>query len=212
MCLRKIQLRGDKPIRHGFAAIGVKHGVQQGGYHTGPCEGIDFPHLGISDAGTKHALLLSTKRLANVVDQLEHLATNPPLTWTPRTGRTSDFANAVTITLGATSSSLDGRPSYKYLHKQRVDTTTHHAQQIGEQIKAYHKVIDDYSPSKYPTTGTPAKQKTVHLAEQLRNVRYGEWTGPSCTRTRGAEDAKRYDLTTDPKKVTCSKCKRTPAA
>jgi predicted hydrocarbon binding protein len=207
VCLRMMQLRGDKPIRHGFTAIGVKHGVQQGGYHTGPCEGVDYPHLGISCAGTKYALCISTKRLEHVVEWLERLAKNPPLTWRGY----GKNAVPVTINYGDTSSTLthsDGRPGYTYLHKQHVDEATNHARQIGEQIKAYHNVIDTYSPSKYPTKGAVKKEKTVHLAREFSNSRFGKWTGPACTLTRGKDAAAKYSITTKPAEVTCTKCQR----
>lgn len=74
VCLRPMQLHGDRPIRHGFSAIGVRHGAHSG-YHTGPCQGTRFPHLGISDAGTKWAIDDARAKLSGVEKRLAELAT-----------------------------------------------------------------------------------------------------------------------------------------
>jgi hypothetical protein len=127
VCLRSIQLHGEKPIRHGFSAVGVRHG-QSGGYHTGPCPGTRFPHLGISSEGTQWALDSAREQLTRTEDRLSELAANPDLIWYPRLrssynkvpGGLPDMSRPVILRHGEDAYANDGRPTYASEHRRMV--------------------------------------------------------------------------------------------
>lgn len=210
VCLRTIQLKGDKPIRHGFAAIGVQHGAHSG-YHTGPCGGTNFPHLGISNEGTIWALGRARDRLAGVDEQLAKLAGYPDLMWYPTLynvrGRPPDLKNPVILKHGVDPGyHNDGRPSYDYQHKKRVAEQTAIRTELIRTISAYEKVLATWEPK--GATAAPAKVETTHLAQPRKHTRFGEWVGIACRFTRGPL-ASTQPKTTDVAKVTCKRCKAT---
>lgn len=212
VCLRMMQLHGVSPIRHGFSAIGVRHG-QSSGYHTGPCSGTRFPHLGISTEGTQWALGNARGRLATVETELARLAGNPDLTWYPDTyqggRRLKDFKHPVTLRYGGEEVAFagDGRPTYAWEHKRLVSEQEHIKRELERAIDAYEKVLATWTPEKYPVTGAVKKVETVHMATPRKNVR-GEWIGISCRSTRPGFASDKLAKTTDPSKVTCKKCRK----
>lgn len=215
-----MQLQGDHPIRHGFSAVGVRHG-QHGGYHTGPCQGIRFPHLGISTEGTQWALDSARGQLLRVEDRLQELAGNPDLIWYPPLrgsynkvrGGLPDTSRPVTLRYGEDVPRLDihdpfgvsGRPTYANEHRRRVAEQTQIRDALECAIAAYEKVIGSWSPSKYPTTATAAKADVVHMERPVKTIR-GEIIGTLCRgvgRGRGVSATK----TADPGTVTCKRCR-----
>jgi hypothetical protein len=217
VCLRTMQLHGDSPIRHGFSAIGVRQG-QHSGYHTGPCQGTRFPHLGISTEGTQWALGNARTRLAAVNEELHRLAGNPDLTWYPTApgsyskvrGGLPDLSRPVVLRFGEKAAySNDGRPTYAWEHKQRVAAQDRIKAELEKAIAAYEKVLASWSPDKYPATGAAAKVETVHMATPRRNSRGETWIGILCRFTRQGSASTLAKKTDDPSKVTCKRCRAT---
>jgi hypothetical protein len=211
VCLRPMQLHDDRPIRHGFSAVGVRHG-QHGGYHTGPCAGTQFPHLGISAEGTQWALDRERKIVKLTIEALAKLATNPDLTWYPKIydvrGGRSDFSNPIVVKYGDVQQPIsNGAPSYAYLHrgeKAKLDVQLSAAEHA---IAAYERVLASWSPEKYPVTGAKAKVETVHMEMPRRNSRGETWTGISCRFSRPGSASNLLAKTNDPAKVTCKRCR-----
>ena len=213
VCLRVMQLHGTHPIRHGFSAVGVRHG-QSGGYHTGPCAGIQFPHLGISAEGTRWAIGREREHLDRLREQLAKLATNPDLTWYPtkydvRGGR-ADLSRPVIVKHDdeePISYRSDRPPSYAKLHRSKVAELEGHASMAERAIAAYEKVLASWSPEKYPTIGAPAKTETVHMERPI-TLHGKTMAGVLC---RGLRAMRRQILlkTSDPAKVTCKRCRAT---
>jgi hypothetical protein len=209
-----MQLHGDSPIRHGFSAVGVRHG-QHSGYHTGPCDGTRFPHLGISDEGTRWALDKARGRLAIVEARLAELATYPDLTWYPTLrgsykvrGGLPDTSKPVTLRHGEKETfTTDGRPSYAWEHKKRVAEQTNIKDALESAIAEYERVIATWSPEKYPVTGAAGKVETVHVATPRKNSRGQEWIGILCRYTRPGLASSKLAKTDDPSKVTCKRCR-----
>jgi hypothetical protein len=223
VCLRVIQLRGQSPIRHGFSAIGVRHGAHSG-YHTGPCRGQGFPHLGISDEGTRWALEDVRNKLAGVRAALDKLAARPNLTWYPTKYNSNvrkslpDFSNPVTIKPGderdyaAGYSRGEATPSYEEYHRRKVGEQETIKHELERAIDTYEKVVATYSPEKYKAIGAPAKVETVHM-EMLRGRpggtgRLAQFMGISCRHVR-PWDVPKYKKTNDTRLVTCKACKKT---
>lgn len=213
VCLRVIQLRGDHPIRHGFSAVGVRHG-QHSGWHTGPCEGTRFSHLGISSEGTSWALGRARGRLVEIDRQIDDLATNPDLIWYPKIsgsynkvrGGLPDFSRPVTLRHGQdVPYAGDGRPTYASEHRRRVADFTNVKNELERTIDAYEKVLADWAPQKYPTIGAPAKVETVHMERAVTTSR-GEIIGTVCRGVRAGRSAF-MAKTCDPSKVTCKRCR-----
>ena len=205
-----MQLRGDLPIRHGFSAVGVRHG-QHGGYHTGPCAGTQFPHLGISDEGTKWALERERRFLERTREQLAELDTNPDFTWYPTNykvrGRPPDLSRPVVLKYGEEPPYGIGAPSYAWMHKQKK-TELENRQDIAERaIAEYERVIASWSPDKYPVSGAAGKVETVHMATPRKNSRGDEWTGILCRFTKSGFASSKLPKTDDPSKVTCKRCR-----
>lgn len=185
VCLRPMQLRNDRPIRHGFSAVGVHHG-QHGGFHTGPCGGTGFPHLGISTEGTQWALDLARTRLDRVRADLAHLATNPDLVWHPTNynvrGKPLDLSRPITLKYGEElpyEVRNTGAPSYDHEHRKRKAQLDNQEHELERTIAEYERVLATYSPQKYPTTGSPAKVETTHMERPVKTVR-GEMMGTLC--------------------------------
>jgi hypothetical protein len=175
VCLRMMQLRGDRPLRHGFSAVGVRHG-QSGGYHTGPCAGTQFPHLGISTEGTQWALGRERDHLGRLRVSLADLATNPDITWYPKKydvrGGRLDLSKPVVVKYGdekpfVISSHSDTPPSYEQLHRTRVAELDGHAHMAERAIDAYERVLATWAPEKYPVIGAAAKIETVHMERPI---------------------------------------------
>lgn len=206
-----MQLRGDKPIRHGFQAIGVRHG-QHSGHHTGPCAGTRFPHLGISTEGTEWALVRERNFLESTKEALAKLATNPDFTWYPmkydvRGGR-EDYSRPVVIKHGDDDiSSGLGEPSYATLHRREKTQLENQQDRAERAIAEYKRVLASWSPEKYPTTGAPAKVETTHMEMPRKHVRFGKWKGILCRFTRAGHASDKLAKTDDPKKVTCKRCR-----
>lgn len=218
VCLRVMQLHGASPLRHGFAAIGVRQG-QHSGYHTGPCDGTRFPHLGISAEGTRWALGHASAQLDRVNEALDKLAGNPDLTWYPNIpgsynkvrGGLRDMARPVVLRHGEKDVTFasDGRPTYAWEHKKRVAAQTNIKTELEKTIATYEKVLASWSPEKYPTTGAAAKVETCHMATPRRNNRDETWTGILCRFTRQGSASNLMKKTDDPSKVTCKRCRTT---
>ena len=205
-----MQLHGDRPIRHGFQAIGVRHG-QHGGHHTGPCAGTRFPHLGISTEGTAWALDRERKFLEGTQEALAKLATNPDFTWYPtkydvRGGR-PDYSRPIVIKHGDDSSLGLGEPSYATLHRREKVQLENNQERAEEAIRQYEHVLATWRPSKYPTTGAPAKVETTHMATPRKHARFGTWTGVLCRFTKPGHASDKLPKTDDPSKVTCKRCR-----
>ena len=177
VCLRSMQLHGDRPIRHGFSAVGVRHG-QSGGHHTGPCPGTRFPHLGVSPEGTQWALDGAREQLTRVEDRLRELANNPDLTWYPRLrgsynkvpGGLPDTARPVTLRHGEDAYATDGRPTYANEHRRKVVEQTNIKDSLEAAVAEYERVLAHWSPEKYPTPGAAPKIETVHMERPSRDL------------------------------------------
>jgi hypothetical protein len=211
VCLRPIQLHADRPIRHGFSAIGVKHG-QHSGHHTGPCAGSGFPHLGISTDGTRWALGRAHQRLEGLRGSRADLAANPDLTWYPKKydvrGGRLDLAKPFLVKYGDEAPFVVGRfsnpPSYAELHQGRVAELKGYERATEGEIAEYDRVLSSWSPGKYPTIGTKAKATTVHMERPI-TIRGQTEMGVLCKGLRG----QRLLKTADPAKVTCKRCRAT---
>jgi hypothetical protein len=205
-----MQLHGDRPIRHGFQAVGVKHG-QHTGFHTGPCQGTRFPHLGISSEGTQWALDHTRKLLDATNAELERLASHPDLTWYPMDPRRADrrdFSRPVTLRYGEPEAFVgDGRPTYAWQHKREVAEQQARKNSLESMIDRYEKVLATWSPEKYPMKGAAAKAETVHMATPRKHTRYGDWTGVLCRYTKPGYASDKLPKTNDPGKVTCKRCR-----
>lgn len=217
VCLRMIQLRGEIPIRHGFHAIGVQHGAHSG-YHTGPCGGAGYPHLGISHEGTTWALAGARREFAATDRVVADLTGNPDLIWYPRLsgsynkvrGGLPDMSKPVTLKHGQdVPYANDGRPTYANEHKRRLATAEAQKRELERMIAKYEEVIAAWSPEKYPTKGAAAKVDTVHMEMERKHTRYpAPWKGVTCRFTRPGHASDTLRKTTDTTKVTCKQCKK----
>lgn len=212
VCLRSIQLHRDRPIRHGFSAVGVRHG-QTGGHHTGPCPGTGFRHLEISTEGTQWALDSALEKRARAEDRLRELAGNPDLIWYPRLrgsssrvpGGIPDTSRPVTLRYAEDVHANDGRPTYASELRRRVVEQTSLREALDAAITEYERVLAHWSPERYPTTGATTRVETVHMEHPVKTVR-GTLLGILCrgvSRGRGSLAAR----TCDPAGVTCKRCR-----
>jgi hypothetical protein len=221
VCLRVIQLRGESPIRHGFSAVGIRHG-QHGGWHTGPCPGVDFPHLGISSAGTSWALEKASAKLSNVRAELARLASHPDLTWYPTKSRgLPDFSRPFVLKHDEPSyqdlspaqrdqylaRSRIGCPTYDSLHRRMTVEQQNQESSLEKTVAEYERVIETWSADKYPTTGAAAKVATVHMKHTVKHSSGATWDRALCSSSRRSRFSGALK-TDDPSKVTCQRCKK----
>lgn len=212
VCLRPIQLHGTHPIRHGFSAIGVRHG-QHSGHHTGPCAGSGFAHLGISTAGTQWAHGRARQRLEGLREARADLATNPDLTWYPKKydvrGGRPDLSKPFVVKYGDEAPFVVGRfdnpPAYTDLQQERVAELKRHERETEGTIAEYDRVLAGWAPEKYPTIGTKAKVVTVHMGRPV-TIRGQTELGVLCKGLRTMR-GQRLLKTSDPAKVTCKRCR-----
>jgi hypothetical protein len=224
VCLRMMQLHGDSPIRHGFSAVGVRHG-QHGGWHTGPCPGVNFPHLGVSSEGTSWALGQARKKLGDVQSAIAELEAYPDLTWYPTKGygaqRLPDLSRPVVLKHGeedrawesltqaekdqAIERSRMGAPTYASLHSRKLQGLRNQETELERTIAEYERVLANWSPEKYPTTGAAKKVDVVHMERPI-TVRGETVAGVLCKGLR-AMRGQRLLKTSDPSKVTCKRCR-----
>lgn len=224
-CLGAFHLSGEKdiPIRHGFNAYNIRHG-QNGGYHSGPCSGVNYPRLGVSTEGTKVALAGFQAQLKLVEERLAWLATNPDLTWsyqeTERTSRTGTGRRPVgekferTLKPGTQQERIEYKsrhgytssmyvPSYEQEHKSQTSTWELHKRSLNDLISKFQGVIDNWQPR--DKVYDPVKP-VIHLQADL-----AKGARPSCNRVmqgfKAAALAARGLMTTDKSKVTCQRCK-----
>jgi len=212
VCLRTIQLRGDTPIRHGFSAVGVRHG-QHSGFHTGPCAGTRFPHLGCSTEGTEWALDRDRKLLASTEESIAELTAHPDLTWYPmkydlRTGRHNlDLSRPIVLRHGEEPPFGIGAPSYASLHRSKMAQLENTRDAAERAIDEYERVLASWSPEKYPVSGAPApKGETVHMERPVTKASGEVVYGTTC-RALGRGRAAFVAKTADPAKVTCKRCR-----
>lgn len=210
VCLRTMQLHGDQPIRHGFSAIGVHHG-QSGGYHTGPCAGTEFPHLGISTAGTTWALDRERRLIDSTNAAIADLATNPDLTWYPKKydvrGGRPDLSKPVVLKHGDERSFQGSTPSYDSVHRAKEVQLKNQRDATERVITEYERVLASWSPEKYPVADAPGKVETVHMATPRKNNRGETWSGILCRFTRQGHASDKNPKTDDPSAVTCKRCR-----
>ncbi len=211
VCLRPMQLQGVRPIRHGFSAVGVKHG-QSGGYHTGPCAGSGFPHLGISTEGTQWALGRARERLEGLHTARADLASNPDLTWYPKKydvrGGRADLSWPVVVKYGDEAPFImrhDTPPSYMELHQTRVAELVRLARLVEGEIAEYERVLASWAPEKYPTLGTKAKADPVHMERPI-TIRGQTEVGVLCKGLRAVRGQRLLRIA-DPAKVTYKRCR-----
>lgn len=210
VCLRTMQLRGDRPIRHGFEAVGVHHG-QSGGYHTGPCAGTQFPHFGISTEGTTWALDRERRLLDNTNVALADLATNPDLTWYPKKydvrGGRPDLTRPVVLKYGDQRSFQGDTPSYDSQHRAKEVQLKNQRDAAERVIAEYERVLASWAPEKYPVSDAPGTVATVHMATPRKNNRGETWRGILCRFTRQGHASDKNHKTDDPSEVTCKRCR-----
>lgn len=196
-------------VRHGFEIVGRQNGQFDQAWHTGPCGGWEFPHFGISTAGTEWALGQVKSHLAHQEERLAKLATNPPLDWVPGKYEARDGLKRIERNFGDEEDRyakiLDYAPEYKgwknttfvldsyeYLHTQQVKSCKWTIETDKAQIARYEKAIKNWKPKE----ATPVEAaKKVH-SESVWN-------------TAHRNGLLETDLTSDnPEEVDCSSCLR----
>ncbi len=174
VCLNQYQaivVRGeDKLARHGFSVVGAGRGHGHlGAWHTGPCMGTQFPHLGISTAGTEAALARCREALADTTAALTEHAARPALIWTytpskwvtdaaRRAGRPVPAAVDHTVKPGDVRQYGDeqGHPGYDDLWARRAGQLTSQAGELRLSIATYARVIGTWTAAQYAPVVTAA--------------------------------------------------------
>jgi len=216
VCLNAHILKGQRPklARHGFSVVTQGYGRGHlGAWHTGPCAGSGFPHLGIALDGTRWALAQVTAQLASTCEALAaHTGQFPPvLHWTPtvyegfgkrRPGTPQD------VKPGELADYKTGRPSYATLWASRKAEMEGRVRMLESSIATYQDVIDGWSPAKYAPVEVEGKQATRHGRALWKN-RPGVQV-PKCQQfALHAHYGTRTALFADnPEDVNCKRCRK----
>jgi hypothetical protein len=211
--------KGTKTQRHGFTVVGAGRGHgHMGAWHTGPCFGTGYSHLGLSCEGTRHALDIAIGRRDSLIKAGEILATRPVLSWTQEISEGYGSSRTVRhvqhdVRPGGKSDHAIGRPDYEALLASRIAHNDVERAAVERAIKTYRKVIAEWAPGKWPTVtgdGAAKPAQVVHLA-----AGWGRARGKSeSTLVVGACSAWAMQApfgqatTKDRAKVTCARCKK----
>ena len=189
-----IQGAEGKLLRHGFSTHNVKHG-HNGGWHTGPCAGIRFPHFGESTEGTVWALGQAKTALALALARLQEHRQFPALQWSwTNTRKLAAKGQAydstvlepdVTITLKPGDRRVFNYhyavPSYGELHdaiqarmEALVEQITLQVTEYEQRIKTWRKAEPTLAPEKLAT-----KHKANHRGRLLCSPRHNAYPGNS---------------------------------
>lgn len=204
--------RGDiRPTRHGFAIVtrGWGHG-HQGAWHTGPCFGALYAHLGISCDGTKEALNRVRVKIEKTKAWLLTLATRPVLSWIQEPTRTAARAGRGPIMHevepGRGPDYNVGRPSYDSLHEQATRKAQQELRALQVAKAKYKEVIEQWSAEKYPAVDRVAAPAVMHLR---RTWKRSQTPVPLCKAfAMRCPSASASQLTDDEALVTCGLCRK----
>lgn len=150
-CLGTFVVKGEKPIRHGFAAYDVRHG-QHGGYHTGPCPGVAYAHHGESPLACQDAIASAERSLDEVAKALEHLASRPTLTWIRATRKEQ---LRIEVKPDAKADYSNGQPSYEHLLRERVGQCENQRDALGKRLEALRAALAGWT-RREPTVRAPS--------------------------------------------------------
>lgn len=200
-----------RPIRHGFSIVtrGLGHG-HLGAWHTGPCFGASYPHLGTSAKGTQEALKRVRKQIEDLKARQTWLGTDPLLTWIWEPSRfelhQGKTRQVIEVEPGTGADYSNGRPSYDSLHKQATEAA---ARELAEAQKAeaeYKRVIETWTPEQYAAQPRLPKAVVMHLLAKWKRT---EFPVPQCKRFAMRRPIVSLDvLTTDESAITCALCKK----
>lgn len=210
VCFASHKLYADgRPTRHGFSIVTQGHGSGHwGAWHTGPCPGSGFPHLGASTTGTEWALATAREQLEWAESDRDKLATRPPLEWIPRAlsrpGRLHELTSGPTTLLdgftginGYQCDSWTQIPTYEKTHTERTNVNANRITSLTAAIARYEETITTWQPF------APTPVKTRAPVRHARTINRRGKTRPACS---GRAMSVLYaDTATE---VTCSRCKR----
>lgn len=205
VCFRTQNLNSaNEPIRHGFNAINIQHGTT-GGWHTGPCGGVSFPHFGISTAGTEWALSKARAYLASLQSRRMNLDSNPELVWNHRTYKGSGryLTTPITVQPGAGRDYTTGQPSYEELKERAISEIEREIVGTTQDIDTYTAKIAAWQPA--DATPAPVKAKIVHKAANWKG-RPGIVTG-RCQMFAMRPPTGHVATTENKDEVTCARCR-----
>lgn len=192
VCLRQHVLLNDHPIRHGWDVENITPGQGLlGTWHRGACQGVRFPHLGLSVEGTKWALKDAKARLKMVREHRNALESGDDALTDKSTGR----------------SYVRGEAAYKRALKAALSEADSATAMLDSMIEQYQTIISgwkpaaakgrDYARGKILHKGTTEGKFEGHLTPLCKS-----WSGYE-PYFGGAFYAKRDE------DVTCKACRKT---
>lgn len=213
----------NNPIRHGFQIVGGHGQGHEGGWHTGPCQGVNFAHFGASTEGTRWALEQIKGQIAQAVDTLARLDTKPELRWSfqPRTyDKTvwkyvpdADVKISRTLALGTAAEKIEFQqaaynqpqyvtaPSYDQELASRVAEVLQRKVSLQVTRKRYEDAIANWKPA--DAVLAAPKAEIVHRSV-MRGTR--GYAVPACQLAMPSYKAARVKMTADLEAVTCKRC------
>ena len=219
------------PIRHGFHIVGGSGQGHAGGWHTGPCAGVGFPHFGFSTAGTEYALTQILSALTHAVKLLTNLNARPELSWSfqptkyqsatwqtrkstyvPAGSPIERVLKPGTLAESITYPNPDGSatyaptkevqaPSYEQELASRIIEAQHRVDALLRDKLKYQTAIDAWKPADKTIA---VKVELVHRA---RKVTYREHLVPACRPRVSSWEASKLKLSDDKAQITCKRCK-----
>lgn len=210
-------------VRHGFEIVNRRVGEYNNAWHTGPCDGINFPHFGKSTEGSEWALGCVRDHLAHLKKHLKALEGRPSLTWVPgrhdeRKGlrpltiqpgaegdRYAKFADHVTDWSGNPHETFS-RPSYDALLANRITDIKSGMALAKNDIAMYERAIETWKPQD-PTPVKPEVKK--HKRSTWKRT---QKTAPLCKQWTMREPFGTYAYAKTDEEISCSSCLRSMAA
>src|SRR3990167_4802269 len=178
-----VHAKGVTPIRHGFTSHNVKHG-QSGGWQTGACMGMPFPHLGISSEGTTYAVAYIARQIEAAREAITNLGANPAFSWDEMKYMGAGVKKLVAthaISLGDVADYRPGKPDYASLKASKIAKLQRTVKELLPAWTELSKGLSTWTAAKYAPKTVAKKGAVVHAGTNWGKARKDQsWTVAVC--------------------------------
>jgi len=170
-CLSTVRLMTTgKPVRHGFSIVGAVagHGLN-GTWHTGPCMGTAYLHLGLSTDGSKAVLARCEADLASTIKHQAALATtratrSPVSELCANDWKAKRETRTFLIEYGARppTRTTYSVPTWEDVVGGRERAAQAQVNELRRMIAMFTEVITTWTSAKYPVVTIATKGPVIH--------------------------------------------------
>lgn len=215
-CLSTVRLMTTgKPVRHGFSIVGAVagHGLN-GTWHTGPCMGAAYLHLGLSVAGAEAVLARAKADLEVVITSQAMLATvraegHSVNVMISKSWRMAKVEPRTFVIAAGAASAYDGDykvPSWETIVAEREAFARRQADELLRMITLFTEVVATWAAAKYPVAQISAKGPVIHKSARWGKSARGSEGMQVALCQQWAFHPSASLLNADASVVTCTRC------